>query len=210
MDTTTIIQSVPDQYQIMLNNYATIVEKTNQQLGLWTNPYGIMIGLLTIFIAVVAIVVSFLLWKNSSDQKKRAEEFFSGQEKNIKAKTEAFDCMLKERGEFLNNLIQEYQDKLKNVNKENKEEIKRLEQTIDELNKNRAFLGSYKIPEVVEDITSIYNIGLGNPINIMTCFGCGKKFQYKDKTATSTGLISSLMGKNKKVYCPHCGAENFV
>lgn len=217
MNTTTTIQSIPNQYEIVMNNYAEIVERTNQQLSLWTNPYGLMVGLLTFLIAFLAIVVSFLLWKYSHDQKVRVEEFFSRQEKNIKEKAEIFDNMLKERDErarkyeeSFNNLIQEYQGKLKNVNKENKKEIERLEKTIDELNRNKASVSSYKIPEVIDDVSSIYAAyGLGNPIHTMTCFGCGKVFQYKDKERDSV-VATSFYNKNRKVYCPHCGAENFV
>lgn len=216
MVTSTIIQSVPNQYEIVLKNYADIIERTNQQLSLWTNPYGLMVGLLTFLIAFLAIVVSFLLWKHSHDQKVRVEEFFNRQEKNIKEKAEIFDNMLKERDEraqkyeeSFNNLIQEYQSKLKNANKENKREIERLEKTIDELNKNKASLGSYQIPEVVEDMSSIYDVyGLGNPIRTITCFGCGKKFQYRDKTDISSASV--VFYRNKKVFCPHCSAENFV
>ena len=210
----TIIQTVPNQYEVMLNNYATIVEKTNQQLGLWSNPYGLMVGLLTVIIALVAIVVSFLLWKNSDEQKKRAKEFFDRQEKDLQERAEIYDKMIKERGEkaknyeaSLGNLIQEYKNKLTSVDKENKEEIERLEKTIDDLNKSKASLGSYAIPEVViENLASIYSFG--NSIHTMACYGCGKKFQYKDKTNLST--LSNIFGNGKKVYCPHCGHENFV
>jgi len=216
MVTTTIIQSIPNQYEIVMKNYAEIVERTNQQLSLWTNPYGLMVGLLTLLITFLAIAVSFLLWKHSHDQKVRVEEFFNRQEKNIKEKAEIFDNMLKERDEraqkyeeSFNNLIQEYQSKLKNANKENKKEIERLEKTIDELNKNKASLGSYQIPEVIEDMSSICDVyGFGNSIRTINCYGCGKKFQYRDKTDMSTASV--IFNKNKKVFCPHCGAENFV
>lgn len=217
---TTTTQSTPDQYQIMLSNYADIVEKTNQQLGLWTNPYGLMIGLLTIIIAIVAIIVSVLLWKNSRDQKKRIDDFFDRQEEDIKTKREAFDGMLKKRevklDEYekdLDNLIADYEKELKSANKANKTEIKRLKDNIDELTKSKASLGSYRVPEAIDVFGTFYpsTYGFINPIKETNCFGCGKKFQYKDKDGgASWATTLSLNPKNKKVYCPHCSAENYI
>ncbi|EKE06509.1 MAG: hypothetical protein ACD_18C00347G0034 [uncultured bacterium] len=221
--TSTLIQGV-DPYQIMLSNYADILEKTNQQLNLWTNPYGLMIGLLAIIIAIVAIVVSFLLWKNSSDQKKRSEEFFKKQEENIEAQmgiikersekenelSKQREKRAKEYEDSFNKLIAEYKTKLRGVDKENKKEIERLEKNIDELNKNKLSLSSYTIPEAMSDIGSLYGVyGLNDPIKSMICFGCGKGFQYKDQNNTAT-MITGGYGTKKKVFCPHCGAENYV
>ena len=217
--TSTIMQAAPNQYEDLLNNYVAIVEKTNQQLSLWYNPYGLMVGLLAIIIAVVAIVVSFLLWKNSDEQKKRAKEFFDRQEENLKNRTKTYDRMLADRSEMaekyeksFDNLIEEYQKKLANVNETNKEEIARLEQAIDDLSKSKASLGAYAIPEVFVD-NPLDTYGFANPIHTMSCFGCGKKFQYKNSMNNSESLsatFTSVFVRNKKVICPHCGQENFV
>lgn len=212
--TNTILQAAPNQYEVVLNNYAAIVEKTNQQLSLWSNPYGLMVGFLTLIIAIVAIGVSFLLWKNSDEQKKRTKEFFDGQKKGLEERTIIYDKILRERSEkaekyeqSLENLIQEYKTKLTNVDKENKQDIARIEETIENLNKSKASLSSYAIPEAIEDL-NVY--ALGNQVYTMTCYGCGKQFQYKSNTMSSTISIGNMLGNNKKVYCSHCGHENFV
>ncbi len=59
-----VLIQASDQYQVMLNNYASIIEKTNQQLGLWFNPYGLMIGILAVLVAIIAIGVGIALWRN--------------------------------------------------------------------------------------------------------------------------------------------------
>src|SRR5438876_432242 len=50
--------------------YREILEKTNNQLGLWTNPYGIMIGALGALFAVGAIVVGVLIWRQGQDYRR--------------------------------------------------------------------------------------------------------------------------------------------
>ena len=77
----TFITSAPTQYQIMLENYASILEKTNQQLGLWSNPYGIMVAILAFFLTVGSIFVAWYLWKNSKEQK---DLYFSTMESHKK------------------------------------------------------------------------------------------------------------------------------
>jgi len=62
----------------------------------------------------------------------------------------------------------------------------------------------------MSDISSLYGVyGLNDPIKSMICFGCGKGFQYKDQNNTAT-MITGGYGTKKKVFCPHCGAENYV
>lgn len=42
--------------------YLDILEKTNQQLSLWWNPYGLMIGALGVLFAVLAIFAAILIF----------------------------------------------------------------------------------------------------------------------------------------------------
>lgn len=142
MPSTEIITSAPDQYQTMLNNYASILEKTNQQLGLWSNPYGIMIGILTLLITIAAIVVSVILWRNSAEQKKLARDFFENQEKIIREKNERMEKLANERHEEakkeFESLIVEQQEKLKLADEVGKNEIQKA---IDDLRKQKAGIG---------------------------------------------------------------------
>ena len=90
-NTNTIISSAPDQCQAMLNNYASIVEKTNNQLGLWSNPYGLMVGILTLLMAIGAIFITYLLWRNSKDQKEITKQFFIEQKALIEEKNKIIE-----------------------------------------------------------------------------------------------------------------------
>jgi uncharacterized membrane protein len=211
---TSIITSIPDQYTIMLANYASIVEKTNQQLSMWHNPYGLMVGILTLIVAVGAIIVSIILINNSSEQKKRQKDFFDEQERIIKEKQEKDEKLAKDSYENskreLDNLIKEQQEKLKSANVESK---KKIQEEIDSLKRQSATIGVYNEPSrVYIDNNSPYSSIFGiNTNKSMVCSVCGKTFQYEDGTSNPLSVIysSSVLGHNKRVNCRHCGAVNF-
>ena len=64
---------------INTQNYIDILEKTNTQLSLWYNPYGLMIGILSILIAVLAILFAFILWRQGKDYKDAFNTFLDEQ-----------------------------------------------------------------------------------------------------------------------------------
>lgn len=131
----TIIQTSLSNEQLMQQNYVAILEKTNQQLGLWSNPYGVIISILTLLIAILAIGVSVYLWWNSREQRKEREEqtkaFFSGlnelANKNIEEAKKHYDELISA------------QEKILASSKANKKE---LEKELNELKKERANIGT--------------------------------------------------------------------
>lgn len=50
-------------------NYIELLEKTNQQLSLWYNPYGLMVGFLSLLVTLLAIYFAYILWRQSRDYK---------------------------------------------------------------------------------------------------------------------------------------------
>lgn len=131
---TTIKQS-PSSEQVLNQNYITLLERTNQQLSLWSNPYGIMIGILALLFALAAIIVSVYLWWNSREQrrerKEQADNFFSSLKeianKNIEEARKQYD-----------ELIAAQEKTLKSSTK-NKDELQRA---LTELKKERANIGT--------------------------------------------------------------------
>ncbi len=47
--------------------YVSILEKTNQQLGLWTNPYSVIVATLGVLFAIAAIIVALLLFRQTHE-----------------------------------------------------------------------------------------------------------------------------------------------
>src|SRR3989344_6410902 len=83
--------------------YLEILEKTNQQLSLWYNPYGLMVAALTGLVALLAIVFAFVLWRQGKDYSDARKKFFEEQEKTIGSRIDALtQAALIERIKILN------------------------------------------------------------------------------------------------------------
>ena len=102
-------------------NYVEILEKTNQQLGLWTNPYGLAVGVLTILVALLALAATllamFYLARQRRDYRKIAKEAF---EKFI---DEQKGVELNKTREYAKSLLDEIGQKLEKDFSKKKEEI---------------------------------------------------------------------------------------
>lgn len=200
------------EYQQMMNSYVSILEKTNQQLGVWSNPYGIAIGILSIFIAIIAICVGFALWRHSKEQKERFDKFLLEQEKAIQTKNKRFGQVeLK-----FDALIKGYEKQLKSATKNNKIEI---EKAIADLKKEKASLGAYISPSVPFGTASLQSIAspfIGSSplaVNVnagsMVCAKCGRTFSYyNDNDLLGSVVTGGLTIGGKNVYCTHCGYLN--
>jgi septin family protein len=74
----TKIQYLTDQNEQLVQTnlqYQQILEKTNSQLGLWSNPYGLMVGALSFLVAFLAVAATvFTLWQNNKNKKMVREE----------------------------------------------------------------------------------------------------------------------------------------
>lgn len=66
-DTTIIIQKVVDAETIQ--NYQEILEKTNNQMSLWWNPFGLLVAILGVLFAILAIVAAFVIFRQSKEYK---------------------------------------------------------------------------------------------------------------------------------------------
>ena len=49
------------------SHYVAILEKTNQQLSLWWNPYGIFVGALGALFTAGAVVAAYLIFRQSRE-----------------------------------------------------------------------------------------------------------------------------------------------
>lgn len=199
--------SVTPEYKQMMESYISILEKTNQQLSVWSNPYGIAIGILSLFIAVIAIGVAIALWRHSKEQKDRFNQFLSEQEKIIQLKNERLEQVESK----LDRLIKGYNKQLESATKDNKKEI---EKAIADLEKEKASIGAYITPAFNLGTVSGPTIGSfgsvqGTPLIINTdtsvCSSCGRIFSYSKKND-----LSSLLLGNNTVPCSYCGKPNMV
>ncbi len=120
-DTVVVIKHIPDDKTVGI--YQEILEKTNQQLNLWWNPYVLIISILSVFFTVMAIIAAIIIFRQGKESKRLIEDSM------IKHKT-ALDNLIKEKqNQFkiyessVNNLILEFTEKLKSAGEDQKQQL---------------------------------------------------------------------------------------
>lgn len=164
----------------LIQNYQSILEKTNQQLSLWSNPYGVAIGILTAFIGILAILVAYAIYRNSKEQREFAKAFFEEQEKIIKQSNKRIISAEAK----LDALLIGYEKKLKSASKKNKVDI---QNAIEELKKEKASIGAYftpggtatSYPSSASGVTGPWVSGVSQSLVTRMCSNCAKTYSSR-------------------------------
>lgn len=129
IDTIVIIKQVANDSALL--NYQQILEKTNNQLSLWTNPYGILIGILGVIITILGIGVAFVIYKQGKDAKDLIKESLSKHENELAKLIAEKNSYFSNIELSLNKSIEEYQQKLSSpLNDDQKTQIKQFISTL--------------------------------------------------------------------------------
>lgn len=171
-----------NQPQIITSDqsYIGILERTNQQLSLWYNPYGIMITVLTILIAFSAIIFTFLLWRQGKDYGEKFDKFLEEERKIVNGE---ITKSLNAAREVIDKQIEENSKKLKGLKGETKEII---EKEIAKLKEERRVLQVPSLGIVTSPESSIHKT--------LTC---------RVSSPTSAFSFSNLVTSEDNI-CPHC------
>ena len=115
--------------------YIDILEKTNQQLSLWFNPYSLMINVLGILIAVLAVVFAFILWRQGKEYKDNMNAFLETQRRMLNVELKKVRANHKR---LLEKQISEVKENLETLRGEAKEkafllvkELEHMKQSLD-------------------------------------------------------------------------------
>lgn len=217
-----------NQYQNMMENYASILEKTNNQLGLNINFANLAVTTLSAIIGIIAIIVAVLLWKNSNDQKRNAKVFYKNQEKNINKIIKQYQKQYrafqenqkresKKAQKYLNLKIKEYQSKLDTANEKSKKDIQQL---IDEFEFKKATLtvasSSVPLPYMSAYSGSVFPMdqycgssSIFEMKNTIICKKCSRSFEYLNNSQLLPTSSITFTGR-QTYYCPYCGTANIV
>lgn len=129
-DTVVIVHQIIDNK--IIKDYEQILEKTNSQLSLWWNPYGLFVAILGILFAILAIIAAFVIYRQSREYKELIN-------KSLEEHKAALDKLITEKNNQLENdkmrldsLIMEYKEKLKTAGDENKKELKEFISKLEE------------------------------------------------------------------------------
>lgn len=187
-----------------IQNYIDILEKTNQQLSLWYNPYGVIVGALAVLFTILTIVAVVIIYRESREYKNKLEadrefyknkinEFLDSQKKIIEQRNKIAEGV----SQKIDNKLKEYKKKLKESSKKQKEEIQKV---IDKLELEKLTLKTDIGPITVApnyDYSLMSGVGFGLFKTIHKCSKCGFGF-YVD-TAPSYTRVG-----NMAVACPKC------
>lgn len=188
-----------------LAEYVEILEKTNQQLSLWSNPYGILVGALGVMIAVLAILFTFILWRQSKEYKEAFNQFLEEQKKIVDG--EIGKAMI-EAKKALDGQIESAKKKLKTVQGNAQEAVRK---EIADLQKAKHGLEGASFGHFTSDFAtrSTYG-GVGGgaaswPGIGSSVWGIADHIGRADFIACSScGHTSSGEGV---LYCPRCGSK---
>lgn len=117
-DTIYILQN--SSHDTEIKNYQEILEKTNNQLSLWWNPYGIFVSLLGVLFAVLAIIATFLIYRQSKEYKALIKNSLDDHKMELEKLINEKESYLKNYEISLANSINEYKEKLNIASDENK------------------------------------------------------------------------------------------
>lgn len=213
MTSTPVILTIPlDEYQQTLNNYTSILEKTNSQLGLWTNPYGVMVGILTLILGIATIGITLIIWRSSKEQRERAQVFFQEHEKLIKERFDKEDkeatVRRKEAKIAFETLIKEQKERLAKTSEAGKKEIEEaiLNLEAQKIN-NDTYIGYNPASTMGVFATTATSGASLSPWSFNSrqvyCNICGKNFNVSNSGFT-------LLTTQKTVFCTHCGSQNYI
>jgi len=187
-----------------VKNYIEILEKTNQQLNLWQNPYGIMVGALAVLFTILTIVAVVIIYRQGQEYKnrinadrelykKKIDDFLDAQMEVIK-KREDENIKLSEKAD---EIIKAYKKQLNISSKEQKKEIQKV---IDKLEVEKISIknsGPVIVePDPMADMATVFGLR-----KYCKCSNCGFGFYINTSKKAFTAIGSSVV-------CPKCGSVN--
>jgi hypothetical protein len=172
--------------------YISLLEKTNQQLNLWNNPYAWITAVLSLLVAVLAVGTAIGIWRQSKEYK----DSFS---KALKDYKEILDNKINIIGvdaqSKINNVVTSYQGELESIKKssvdviESKDKIEKIEAKIKELQKEKDIIGSgIKFSSIIDNQY--------NPLS----------FSADNSDILKVSRIGNELGLSQENYCPQCGS----
>lgn len=183
----TVISNPPD---ILMQHYVDLLEKTNQQLNLWSNPYGVLVAILSTLFTVLTVVAAFIIWKQSKEQKEAFKEALKNYETGLEESLKKIGI---DAGEKIQSFIEIKTTEINTLSGDTK---KKAEKILNDLKNEKESIGS-RI-----QFSSMRNnpiaFGNGSSVTAGGWGGSGGWSGYSGWGGSGVGLTSS--------YCPNCGA----
>lgn len=179
LDSLKLIISKWERERVSDQKYLDIIQKTNDQLGLWTNPYGIMIAALGVLFGVLAIVATFIIFRQNAAYRSMINESIMNYQTII-------NKFLDEKRIELQAKMKELTDRIATAEGDSKT---KLLNALDELKQAKEEIDrqvSFKLHPV-----SGYATFFTPPLAGYSGYSSGSEFITEEKVVT----------------CPHCGTK---
>lgn len=202
--------------------YINILEKTNQQLSLFWNPYNIILTILTALFTILTIIFAVVFYFQSMDYKKRIaqdkedykqkiDDFLKKQQEYAKKLIDERIIEFKKIETKYNNSISELEKKRKALPREQKHKIEEIEKSIENLKTEKELLKFQTEPiSAMPDYNFPATSILGRS-SFHKCSHCGFGFKIKDydyndinDIRATASIPNSILGATT-VVCPMCG-----
>lgn len=185
--------------QETLKAYQEILEKTNSQLSLWWNPYGILIALLGVLFTIFTIFAAVVIFFQGRAAKKLLQDTLDNY-------SSILNEFVKEKNEELEEKKQKLQleiDTLKEeVNESSLDENKYIQKQIERLQKEITALDKRKSSEPGPAKYYSNTIGFESRTRDITCPKCNVTFKFPGAVGLSNLKLVKGIGH---LNCPSCG-----
>jgi hypothetical protein len=204
---------------IATKNLIEILDKTNQQISLWSNPYGVFIAALGVLFTIMTFFFAGFFYLQSKEFKDRINKLILSNQTALNRFIEDWS----ERKTQIDKQIKEYQSKI--LETTDKQKLSELEKIVERLKIERNSI-SFPIginygpipPTGSVFSTSGYSGSIGSPESffgksgysgigsssgqIIKCISCNSTF-------TKPAFPEILTGDGKNyTKCPYCSADN--
>lgn len=170
-----------------------LMEKTNNQMNLWYNPYAVIIGSLSLLFTVAAIVFAFIIYRQSREYKDQIKSLINSYQTALKNLVEDWESRIKR----IDEQIEDYKTKMISASEEQKKDF---EKEINKLKKERDKVTIPLTPGFLPtQISGSYNFPGMVGYHFVDCRNCGNTFL----------IPSHLLGLEKAfISCPNCSSKD--
>ena len=204
---TIVIYDIPPE---LLSTYTDILKSTNEQLGLWHNPYGILITTLAVLFTLLTILAAIIIWTQGKSFKELVNNTINKYEGILSS-------FIKQKKEELANIDKNIDNSIaahkKELEKASANQKKEIEKKIEELRIHKEAIQKELENPIVTPVNLSNQTGPGYYSNQVfhKCSKCGFGFLYSNPLYSSFGDTASLVWdpiygtvRSKAVTCPKC------
>lgn len=183
--------------------YISLLERTNQQLSLWSNPYGVLVSILSFLVAFLAIAAAVILYRQTKEYRELFQNTLKDYETTLKTNLEKIGLDAENKIQIFINTKKKDLETLTGDTK------KQAEKIIKDLEKEKNSIGSRIQFSSLDDniYEPILSSEFSNPLKINEMYwnkDFTKDIVYCPGCGSCLGINSLISNIN---YCSKCGKK---